>query len=220
MEHTPLTLAYLESLSTADLVSLADDFGIDIPEGLNRRFILGELLELAEYDSRESPDSGILIDAQYTNSSEDLPETYNETSISMLMRDPGWLFVYWDFHANLFSAITGNYRFESFFLRVNSLSSTSPVVVKDWFDVNVGIHDRQWYVHLPSDERAVRVDLYSRNTQEKEQLLAKSLVRAVPVSANATAPQGDRRRQPPLVELSGIAELRKQHFNNHRQSFG
>jgi len=220
MEQTPLTLAYLETLSTADLLALADDFGIDIPEGLNRRFILGELLELAEYDSRERSDSGILIDAAYASPADDLPETYNETSVSMLLRDPGWLFVYWDFHANLFSAITGNFRFETFFLRVSSLSSVSPVVAKDWFDVNVGNQDRQWYVHLPSDEKAVRVDLYSRNTQEKEQLLAKSPILSVPVSVNAVSPVGDRRRLPPLVELSGIAELRKQHFNNHRQSFG
>lgn len=220
MEQTPLTLAYLESLSTADLVALAEDFGIDIPEGLNRRFILGELLELAEYDSRDMSDSGVLIDASYTTPADALPDTYNETAISMLLRDPGWLFVYWDFHANLFSAITSNYRFESFFLRVNALSSVSPVVVKDWFDVNVGSGDRQWYVHLPANERAVRVDLYSRNTQEKEQLLAKSAVLSIPVSANAFTPAGERRRLPPLVELSGITELRKQHFNNHRQSFG
>ncbi|MEE0998901.1 MAG: hypothetical protein UIH41_04470 [Treponemataceae bacterium] len=39
---------YLESLSTADLISLADEYGIDIPENLNRRFIIGELLEAVE----------------------------------------------------------------------------------------------------------------------------------------------------------------------------
>ncbi len=218
MEQTPLTLAYLETLSTPDLVSLAEDFGIDIPEGLSRRFILRELVEAVEYDAREAQDAGILVDTVFTGAPEALPESYNETSISMLLRDPGWLFVYWDFHANLFSAITSNYRFESFFLRVNSLSSVAPLVVKDWFDVDVGQKDRQWYVHLPSDNRVVRVDLYSRNTQEKEQLLAKSA--AMPVPVCSLAAPGERRRYSPLVELSGIAELRKRHFNNHRQSFG
>lgn len=220
MEQTPLTLAYLETLSTSDLLHLAEDFGIDIPEGLNRRFILGELLEIVEYDTRDSIDSGILVDTVIAQPADSLPETYNETSVSILLRDPGWLFAYWDFHANLYAAISGNYRFETFFLRVNSLSSVSPVVVKDWFDIDVGLNDRQWYVHLPQDDRGVRVDLYSRNTQEKEQLLAKSPVMVVPVSVLALTSVGDRRRQPPLVELSGVAELRKQHYNNHRQSFG
>jgi len=41
MEQTPLSRAYLESLSTSDLVSLAEEYGIDVPEGLNRRFIIG-----------------------------------------------------------------------------------------------------------------------------------------------------------------------------------
>ena len=48
MSDTKLSRAYLETLPSADLIALADDFGIDIPENLNRRFIIGELLEAAE----------------------------------------------------------------------------------------------------------------------------------------------------------------------------
>jgi hypothetical protein len=43
MENKSFTLAYLETLSSADLIALADDYGIDIPDNLNRRFIIGKL---------------------------------------------------------------------------------------------------------------------------------------------------------------------------------
>ena len=48
MDNSVLTRTYLETLSTSDLIALADDYGIDIPPELNRRFIIAELLEAAE----------------------------------------------------------------------------------------------------------------------------------------------------------------------------
>jgi uncharacterized protein len=219
MEKTPLTRSFLETLSSADLVALADENGIDIPEGLNRRFIIGELLELAEDNRFDESEPTGLVDAEYTLTSEVLPETYNETQISALLRDPGWIFVYWDFHTTLFTALTGNHRFESFFLRVNALSSTNPMTIVDFFDVEVGTHDRKWYVHLPGRSYACRIELYSRNTQEQEQLLARSREIVIPQGGVTESPFESRQKNPPLVELSGLAELRKSHFRNHRQSF-
>lgn len=216
MEKTPLTRAYLETLSTTDLVKMADENGIDIPEGLNRRFIIGELLELA---ADEMPDAIDLVDAEFNAPAEVLPETYNETQVSILLRDPGWVFVYWDFHATLYAAVTSNHRFETFFLRINSLSAATPPVVSDFFDIEVGSHDRKWYVHLPGRDYACRVDLYARNTQEKEQLLARSAEIVIPSGGAGERIFDPKRRNPPLVDLSGIDELRKNHFRNHRQSF-
>lgn len=219
MEKASLTRAHLESLSTTDLVRLADDNGIDIPEGLNRRFIIGELLELEAEERSAEADSGSLIDADFNVTAEILPETYNETQISILMRDPGWVFVYWDFHTTLFSALIGNHRFETFFLRVNSLSPATPPVITDFYDVDVGSRDRKWYVHLPVNTCVCRVDLYSRNVQEKEQLLARSAEIVIPSGGAGETAFDPKRRNPPLVELSGIDELRKDHYRNHRQSF-
>ncbi len=219
MEQIPLGRAHLESLSTSDLVRLADEHGIDIPEGLNRRFIIGELLELGEENLRAATDSALVTDGDFSVPADILPETYNETQITLLMRDPGWVFVYWDFHTTLLTAVTGNHRFESFFLRVNSLSGDNPRKVCDYFDVDVGIHDRKWYIHLSDRKQACRVDLYSRNTQEKEQLLAKSSELVIPPGGSGELNGTAKKRIPPLIELSGIGELRKNHFRNHRQSF-
>ena len=42
-----LTRAKLETLTSAELLEIADEYGIDAPDDLNRQFIIGDLLELA-----------------------------------------------------------------------------------------------------------------------------------------------------------------------------
>ncbi len=219
MEETPLSRAYLESLSTADLFELGENLGVDLPEGLNRRLIIGELLELAEDNLQDAADLSVIVDADFSMVPEELPETYNETRITALLRDPAWLFVYWDFHSTAFAAASTHHRFESFFLRVNTLTDDPSKGVADYFDVDVGIHDRKWYIHIPNRKQGCRVDLYVRNSQEKEQLLARSSEISVPPGGAGELHPPARKRIPPLITLSGLEELRKHHFKNHRQAF-
>jgi hypothetical protein len=89
MEQSPMGRVHLESLSTPDLVRLADEYGIDIPEGLNRRFIIGELLDAVEENDRQERESSLVTEGDFIIPADVLPETYNETQISVLMRDPG-----------------------------------------------------------------------------------------------------------------------------------
>src|SRR5574344_1425139 len=79
MEKKFLSRQYLESISTADLISLADDYGIDIPDNLNRRFIIGELLEVAdEMENEKKADSNVQIKKDI-NVPDKLPPSYKET---------------------------------------------------------------------------------------------------------------------------------------------
>ena len=48
MNEEPMNRASLEKLSFSDLVQLADEYGVDVPEDLDRRFLIAELLELFE----------------------------------------------------------------------------------------------------------------------------------------------------------------------------
>lgn len=219
MEQSPLSLTHLESLATANLIVLAENFGIDIPEGLNRRFIIGELLEIAEDLRLHSAETAVLVDTDFASVSSPLPETYNETCITALMRDPGWVFVFWDFHSALYTALTSNRRFESFFLRVNALSIDKNAAPIDYYDIDVGLQDRKWYVHIPAKTQGCRIDLGVRNTQEKEQFITKSEELFIPCAGMPNVLHDSKRRIPPLLDLSGINELRKEHFRNHRQSF-
>ena len=59
MSEEPINRASLEKLSFSDLVKLADEYGVDVPEDLDRRFLIAELLELAE-ESNNKEDEMIL----------------------------------------------------------------------------------------------------------------------------------------------------------------
>jgi hypothetical protein len=54
-EELPLNRSFLESVTTAELLKLADRLGIDLPPGLDRAIVIEELLETG--DSGRSPGS-------------------------------------------------------------------------------------------------------------------------------------------------------------------
>jgi len=101
-----LTLAYLESLSTGELVDLAAGNGLDIPPGLERAFIIEELLYLN--NERDDTTGGEteeieLCDINYHDSHHHefaeymvLPQQYHITFIDVLIRDPLWAFIFWE----------------------------------------------------------------------------------------------------------------------------
>ena len=102
MNKNNLSREYLESISTADLISLADYYGIDIPENLNRRFIIGDLLEVAEeIQDKEENEENVIIAKGEVELPENLPKSYNETKIRAVLHNPAWAFVYWDTRSNL-----------------------------------------------------------------------------------------------------------------------
>ena len=43
-----LSRGFLETLSSIELIRLADEYGIDIPDDLSRQFIIGDLIQLGE----------------------------------------------------------------------------------------------------------------------------------------------------------------------------
>ena len=88
---------HLESLSFSDLSTLADEYGVDVPENLDRRFLIAELLELLEEDIDDQPDEMIISEDDVLKHKEaSLQKNYNETQISCVLRNPYWLFVFWN----------------------------------------------------------------------------------------------------------------------------
>jgi hypothetical protein len=60
MDELHLTRSDLESMTTAELVRVADSFGIDIPPGLDRVFVIEELLDFVSlYGSLEGEDGSL-----------------------------------------------------------------------------------------------------------------------------------------------------------------
>jgi len=92
--QVPVTRHRLESLSTEQLIKLADSYGIDIPPGLERIFIIEEILDVSSVDSQEIA-SDIEVNESYSETAA-LPSQYNISYIEVMIRDPLWVFAFWE----------------------------------------------------------------------------------------------------------------------------
>lgn len=213
MNDTKLSRAYLETLPSADLIALADDFGIDVPENLNRRFIIGELLEVAE---DLADDDLAEVSQEETVAS---AETYNETVISAVLRNPVWLFVYWDVNKSLILSVRASTRVRSLSLRVSMFTKDSLEVAADSFDVPITIEDRNRYVLLPSGFGSVRVDLVLDLEDGTQEMLASTGMVSLPLVPERIANPLPETPVSPVLRLSSLPDLLRTHYTNHRQSF-
>jgi hypothetical protein len=140
-QQVPVTRAHLESLTTSDLIRMADNLGIDIPPDLDRIFIIEELLEITSFneDASAPPDTsdiagasdtflssesaGVSPDADMANSrlieSVPLPRQYNITFIEVMIRDPLWAFVFWEIKAQDREQFEKAQDFEGYYLKVS-----------------------------------------------------------------------------------------------------
>ena len=222
METKILSRAYLETLSSADLIALADDYGIDVPDDLNRRFIIGELLEVAEeLKQEESADGGMHIALAPAEPESDLPESFNETQIGMVMRNPVWAFVYWDISENDRSGFTPAADFRALVLRVSFFADEDSAVPEESFDVQIDASIREQYVLFPAGKNLVRIDLVVQYQSKPDSVLAYTQKYVLPQGSRllSSALPGHDVEISEIAALSSLKDLLKEHYQNHRQSF-
>ncbi len=219
MEPSLLSRQYLESASTADLLSLADDYGIDIPDNLNRRFIIGELLELAEELHSEKEEVPLKEDNQPEIT--DLPLTYNETQICAIMRTPQWLFVYWDMGEAEKLALIAESSFKGFFLHAAFFDTEDAELPSDSFDIKINPNDREQYVLIPNHIKFCEISLNCDRGPTRTLFMAGSRRIAIP-QENMQVQNIKPGRQIELSEqlkLSGMEDLLKDQYMNRREIF-
>ena len=151
-----LSRQYLETLTSADLIELADEYGIDIPEGLSRRFVIGELLEAID-EPRYDNGNDLVADNSEVQTPVVLPKTYNETQITVILRNPAWAFVYWDLNELDYRETVQTKSFSSFMLRVVYFSSLEDDSTTEIYDIPVRYEDSDRYILLSQAEVAVRI---------------------------------------------------------------
>jgi len=137
MEKQVINRAYLETLSFTDLITLADKYGIDVPDNLNRSFLIGDLLDIAE-EMKKPSDSDMVISSESAAvlSLSRLPETYNTTDIEAVLRNPAWAFVYWNISEVELHILKKSVT-SSLALRVCSLAGKDDVKSLDSYDVQI-----------------------------------------------------------------------------------
>lgn len=217
MDTILISRTYLESLSTADLISLADEYGIDIPENLNRRFIIGELLEVIEDGDSEKYET--LQETDELPEKIDLPSSYNETCITAIIRNPAWVYVYWDISNADLEKIQNSTSFSSLNLKLCFFARGNEEKPTETFDISVSLKDREQYILLPKTDYSFRVDLVIEDKNQLQTCLVRSKTILLPQNLPHINTETLEQEITPIMELSGFKDLLKNHYLNHRQSF-
>ena len=220
MEKVALSRAYLETLSFSELVKIADDEGIDVPEDFNRNFLIAEILEVYEDLVKTETEEMIISEEEVEPREEELvPRAYNSTEVEMLLRNPVWAFVYWNIsdsdRISLEKASVSQMR-----LRVNSFSEKDQIKPDEFFNIQISKEDNGQYVLLPQDKKFFRVDLLF-NLDNIVDILASSKVLEKPKGSErfALLQPGKIENISEIMKLSGMEELLLEHYKNHRESF-
>jgi hypothetical protein len=172
-----LTLPYLESLSSGELIDLAVKKGLDIPPGLERVFIIEELFYLDhEPEGAGAHGAGTQSagakNAHYDiNQVDDKPDTFKEYAalprqyhlsfIEVLIRDPLWAFAFWEIKTNDRAHYESMAGFGGYYLRIMPLKE-EPSAADDAasFIVSIDIDDYARYLGFPPDGgRRFKVEL-------------------------------------------------------------
>lgn len=208
--------AQLETLSFSDLTNLADDFGIDVPENLDRRFLIAELLELAE-ESEKIDD--MTISSENNDGIQPLPKNYNETQIACVLRNPAWIFVYWNINDSDHLMLKNLHNYE-LKIRVCSLQNEDDTVPFEAYEIQASREPQEQNVLLPAGIKYVKVELvYTTATSGK--VLAISPVITIPQGSDLVYDfkKGVDQNFPPVIQLSGIKNVLNHQYTMHRHSF-
>jgi hypothetical protein len=222
MNDNSLTRVYLESLSSDELLRLADSFGIDIPLGLERVFIIEELLETYSDFDDEDVEFSEDINPDFTEAA--LPKHYNISFIEVIIRDPLWAFVLWEIKSHDREILEKAPDFEGYCLRVipiaSSVDTKAQADGRDTFTVPVGVNDTGWYLGFPPDEGWYKVELCARRGTDILPLIVSRPFRLpkLPEQSNHNVSKSFQEiYDNPLIGLSGVHEFPVIRFSDRDQ---
>jgi hypothetical protein len=92
------------------------------------------------------------------------PETYGESTITLMVRDPYWLFAYWEFAPNLNAELRArlgetDLMRSRLVLRIYDVTGADPDHPASYHDIDVASGSRNWYINVMRVERDYVVDL-------------------------------------------------------------
>lgn len=218
MSDEALNRASLEKLSFQDLVKLADEYGVDVPEDLDRRFLITELLELSE-ESDIYNEEMIIASEGGAEQPVVLSGNFNENQVSCILRNPAWLFVFWNINEQDAARIRETPG-ASLKLRICSLSNPKDLKPEEVFDIQTSSQSQEQYVLIPKGKKFLKVELVLI-TPGAGEVLAFSPVVSIPQGSslvNDLQPGRDTDFSE-IEELSGMKEILAEQYRNHRHSF-
>jgi hypothetical protein len=211
-----LSRAYLESFTSQELLNVAAQLSVDLPESLSSRtLIIGEILDavgesvdLEESVPEAEPDEGSAYKPKAARSPQchkgnpfmtvKIPERYNITYIKVLVRDPLWFFVFWEVKQSIMEQLERMASFDRLCLRINALKQGK---VFSSYTVSVTATDSAWYLDFPAEGDAFFVEICARFDGREEALAKTRLFRQPEILAI----HGET--ETPLALLSGIRDI-------------
>ena len=216
----------LDALSLEELYALADKIGLDLPPGLERPFVVEEILEVLEEDSedrREAQGEALHIDEKKYSGLrigdfdegpgrvDSLATRYNETMIRAIARDPSWAFAYWDVADADIELLRGEDGAAGLFLRIAEIGPPGERndSQREYFDIPIADNDLQWYINLPRSGVRFRIDLCARRSGHggKFRVLARSNEVESPRQSLAASAKALDPSSSELLALSGAEDI-------------
>lgn len=117
---------------------------------------------------------------------EELPYSYDETKVVLMVRDPYWAFTYWDMSSSTARKVSA--LLKEHYGNIKSILRVYDVTDVDFngknahrsFDVDVFLEARNWYLNLGTPNRSYLVDLGLLDAQSNFYLVARSNVVKTP----------------------------------------
>ncbi len=95
----------------------------------------------------------------------EIPENYDDTKIVLMVRDPYWLYSYWNINQATIehiSATTKDWGRISLILRVHDITNINNFTGLNsnyYFDIEISQETKNWYIHVGGPNRSFCVDL-------------------------------------------------------------
>ena len=113
------------------------------------------------------------------SASSGLPAGYGDNKIVLLVRDPWWLFAYWEVTPEHEASVLGQIRRagltkQKTVLRVYDTTEASPEKTRSFFDIELNFFVDHWYIDVGSPDRSWVVDLGIRTAEGRFFTLVRS----------------------------------------------
>lgn len=216
-----MTKDRLRSLSYDELSQIAEQSGISVQEDMEKESLISvihEAFEEERLDRENNNNETIQVESKKYSVSQDeelfvdfgdhgdVPDRYQDTRIVLMLRDPSWVYCYWDIEDRILDELAGNDDFGGLVLRVTELATPewgrdSSV---DWFDIPIQFEDLRRYINLPTEDTFYGVEIYAL-MGEREVMISRSNI--IQSSRDYLAPaRGDENiNRDRLIALSGFS---------------
>jgi uncharacterized protein len=216
-----MTKERLHSFSYEQLIEISKRSNVLVTPGVDKETLVSILIEAYEEDRVEREELNnlaIKMESRKFSISQDeeidlgmdddleLPLRYNDTGIKVLLRDPSWIFCYWDLEDKKVGEIENTPGFEGLILRVVELTSGeySEDNILDYFDIPIKSVDFRRYVNLPSEDTWYCAEIRAI-VEDKDYLVTRSNIIET-TREYVTAPHdNDKSNSSELIRLSGFS---------------